>query len=109
MEGLKIAIDNIDEVVHIIRSSASTDDARVNLMERFGLSKLQANAILDMKLSRLTGLERDKIIAELEELYKKIEWYKEILANESVLFGVIKDAWTSSRSKGVRTVLKSWP
>ena len=99
LEGLKIAIDNIDEVVHIIRSSASTDDARVNLMDRFGLSKLQANAILDMKLSRLTGLERDKIIAELEELYKKIEWYKEILANEHVLFGVIKDELKEIKEK----------
>ena len=99
LEGLKIAIDNIDEVVHIIRSSASTDDARINLMDRFGLSKLQANAILDMKLSRLTGLERDKIIAELEELYKKIEWYKEILANESVLFGVIKDELKEIKEK----------
>jgi DNA gyrase subunit A len=99
LEGLKIAIDNIDEVVRIIRSSASTDDARVNLMERFGLSKLQANAILDMKLSRLTGLERDKIIAELEELYKKIEWYKEILANEHVLFGVIKDELKEIKEK----------
>ncbi|MBQ3367412.1 DNA gyrase subunit A [bacterium] len=99
LEGLKIAIDNIDEVVHIIRSSASTDDARINLMDRFGLSKLQANAILDMKLSRLTGLERDKIIAELEELYKKIEWYKEILANEHVLFGVIKDELKEIKEK----------
>ena len=99
LEGLKIAIDNIDEVVHIIRSSASTDDARVNLMDRFGLSKLQANAILDMKLSRLTGLERDKIIAELEELYKKIEWYKEILANEHVLLGVIKDELNEIKEK----------
>ncbi len=99
LEGLKIAIDNIDEVVHIIRSSASTDDARARLMERFELSKLQANAILDMKLSRLTGLERDKIIAELEELYKKIEWYKEILANESVLFSVIKDELKEIKEK----------
>ncbi|MGI6394989.1 MAG: DNA gyrase subunit A [bacterium] len=90
LEGLKRAIDNIDEVIEIIRSSASTDDARNSLMSRFAFSRQQAVAILEMRLSRLTGLERDKIIAEYEELLKKIAWFKEILTNESTLMGVIK-------------------
>jgi len=90
LEGLKRAIDNIDEVIEIIRNSASTDDARNSLMSRFAFSRPQAVSILEMKLSRLTGLERDKIVSEYEELLKKISWYKEILTNESTLFGVIK-------------------
>jgi DNA gyrase subunit A len=90
LEGLKRAIDNIDEVIEIIRGSASSDDARNSLMSRFAFSRPQAVSILEMKLSRLTGLERDKIVSEYEELLKKISWYKEILTNDSTLMGVIK-------------------
>ncbi len=99
LEGLKKAIDNIDEVIEIIRGSASTDDARNRLMSRFSFSRVQAAAILEMKLSRLTGLERDKIVAEYEELIKKIAWYNKILSNESTLMGVIKDELKEIREK----------
>ncbi len=91
LEGLKRALDNIDEIVELIKSSASTEDARNLLMSRFSFSRAQAVSILEMKLSRLTGLERDKIVSEYEELLKKISWYNEILNNESTLLGVIKD------------------
>jgi len=99
LDGLKKAIDNIDEVIAIIRGSASTDDARNRLMSRFAFSRPQAVAILEMKLSRLTGLERDKIVAELEELLKKIAWYNQILADESTLMGVIKDELKEIKEK----------
>ena len=91
LEGLKIALDHIDEVIKIIRASASSEEARNGLMSAFDLSFEQAKSILEMKLSRLTGLERDKILAELAELTKKIAWYTKILADEGVLFGVIKE------------------
>ncbi len=90
LEGLKRALDHIDEVIEIIRGSSSTDEARQRLMSRFAFSHEQAKSILDMKLSRLTGLERDKIINELEELHKKISWFKLILSDEGTLYGVIK-------------------
>lgn len=90
LEGLRRAIDHIDEVIAIIRGSSSTEDARVQLMTRFSFSRPQAVSILEMKLSRLTGLERDKIESEFNELLKKITWYKEILANDKTLMGVIK-------------------
>lgn len=90
LEGLKIAVDNIDEVVSIIRGSKSEPEAKLNLMNRFGLDDEQAQAIVDMRLGRLTGLERDKIENELQELYAKINEYKEILANDSLLYGIIK-------------------
>ena len=90
LEGLKKALDIIDKVIAVIRKSPSTDEARESLMGKFGFSKAQASAILDMKLSRLTGLEREKIEAELAELHKKIKWYNEILANEKTLLSVIK-------------------
>ncbi|HDT11832.1 MAG TPA: DNA gyrase subunit A, partial [bacterium] len=89
LEGLKRALDNIDEVIEIIKGSGSTEDARNRLMSRFSFSRPQAVSILEMKLSKLTGLERDKIIAEYEELLKKIAWYKEILGNEKTLMDVI--------------------
>ena len=76
LEGLRIAIDNIDEVVHIIRSSASPDEAKTRLGERFGLDDIQARAILDMRLQRLTGLQREEIETEYNGLLKNISWYK---------------------------------
>lgn len=88
MEGLKIACDNIDEVVHIIRTSY--DDAKERLMERFGLSAIQAQAILDMRLGRLQGLEVDKIIAELKELHRLIDEYTAILADESKVLAIVR-------------------
>ncbi|MGE4503714.1 MAG: DNA gyrase subunit A [Desulfovibrionaceae bacterium] len=91
LEGLKIAVDNIDEVVRIIRASAGPLEAKAALMERFSLSEIQAQAILDMRLQRLTGLEREKLQAEYEELMKLIAYLKSILENEEVLKGVIRD------------------
>jgi len=89
LEGLKRALDHIDEIIKLIKASTSTEDARNSLMSTFSFSRPQAVSILEMKLSRLTGLERDKIIAEYEELLKKITWFNEILSNESTLLGVI--------------------
>jgi len=87
LEGLRIAVDNIDEVIHIIRTSY--DDARERLMQRFSLSEVQAQAILDMQLKRLQGLERDKIENEYSELLKKVEYYKELLSNAEMLDDVL--------------------
>lgn len=89
LEGLRIALDNIDEIIKVIRASYS--DARERLMETFGLSEIQAQAILEMQLRRLQGLERKKIEEEYAELMEKIAYYKELLANEKMLMGVIKD------------------
>ncbi len=91
LEGLKIALDNLDAVVKIIRQSTSRDDARDQLMKRFGLSEVQSNAILDMRLYQLTGLERDKLEAEYLELIKLISYLRDLLANSSKLFALIKD------------------
>ncbi|AWV91299.1 DNA gyrase subunit A [Bradymonas sediminis] len=91
LEGLKIALDNLDEVIALIRASASPAEAHAGLMEKFALSELQADAILRMRLQKLTGLERDKILAELAELRATIEYLKSILGDESVLMGVIRD------------------
>ena len=90
LQGLLIALDNIDEVIKIIRGSANVAEAMSQLIERFGLSEIQARAIVDMRLRALTGLEREKIENEYAELMKKIEEYKAILANEKLLLGVIK-------------------
>ncbi|MCD7884102.1 MAG: DNA gyrase subunit A [Lachnospiraceae bacterium] len=90
LEGLLIALDNIDEVIRIIRGSQNTQAAKAGLMERFGLSDAQAQAIVDMRLRALTGLEREKLEAEYKELMQKIEEYKAILADEKMLLGVIK-------------------
>ncbi len=97
LEGLRIAIDNIDEVIHIIRTSY--DNAKERLMERFGFSELQAQAILEMQLRRLQGLEHEKIDAEYRELQEKIAYYKTILADEKLLLGVIKDEISAVREK----------
>ena len=90
LQGLLIALDNIDEVIKIIRGSANTPAAKAGLIERFGLSDAQAQAIVDMRLRTLTGLEREKIESEYQELLKKIEEYRAILADENLLLGVIK-------------------
>ena len=97
LEGLLIALDNIDEVIKVIRSSYN--DAKEKLMVRFGLSEIQAQAILDMRLARLQGLEREKIENEHNELMQKIAYYKSILADEHKLMGVIKDELTEIKQK----------
>jgi len=99
LEGLRIALDNIDEVVSIIRASKNAIEARERLMERFGLSERQAQAILDMRLQRLTNLERQKLIDEYNELIKLIEYLRSILENEEVLRGVIRDEITEIKDK----------
>ncbi len=90
LQGLLIALDNIDEVISIIRSSANTAQAKERLIERFGLTEVQAQAIVDMRLRALTGLEREKLEQEHAELLKKIEEYKAILGDKKILLGVIR-------------------
>jgi len=99
LRGLIIAIDNLDAVIELIRSSKTPEDAREGLISNFGLDEIQARAILDLRLQRLTGLERDKIHAEYEELTKYIDWLKEILANESIRMGIIKDELFEIKAK----------
>lgn len=91
LEGLKIALENIDEVIKIIKSSSNVVIARNSLMDRFKLSEIQAQAILDMRLQKLTSLETQKIIEELEELLKLIEYYKDLLANEYKILNLVKE------------------
>lgn len=91
LEGLRIALDHIDEVIKLIRSSRTVDIAREGLMTQFGLSEKQSQAILDMRLQRLTGLERDKIENEYQELMKMIAYYKELLADEKKIMGVVRE------------------
>lgn len=97
LEGLRIALDNIDEIIKIIRSSYN--DAKERLMERFGLSEIQSQAILDMQLRRLQGLEKEKIENEYQELLKKIAYYNELLADEVKLMGVVKDELLEIKDK----------
>ena len=97
LQGLLIAEDNIDEVIRTIRESY--DNAKERLMERFSLSEIQAQVVLDMQLKRLQGLEREKLEAEYEELEKRIEYYRELLANEEMLKGVLKDELIAIRDK----------
>lgn len=97
LEGLRIAISNIDEVIRIIRTSY--DDAKERLMERFGLSEIQAQAILEMQLRRLQGLEHEKIDAEYKDLQEKIAYYKSLLADEAKLLGVIRDEMQDIKNK----------
>ncbi len=99
LEGLKIALDNIDEVIKVIRASKDTPDAKEALMSKFGLSEVQSAAILDMKLNRLTGLERDKIDAELAELQLEIERLSAILKSETLLDKIIREELTEIREK----------
>ncbi len=91
LRGLKIALDNIDAVVQLIKSSKSGQDAKDKLIAEFTLSEIQAQAILEMRLQRLTALEVDKLIAELSELVEKIKWYKQVLADEQLVLNIIKD------------------
>ena len=97
LQGLLIAEDNIDEVIRTIRESY--DNAKERLMERFSLSEIQAQVVLDMQLKRLQGLEREKLEAEYKELEKRIEYYRELLANEEMLKGVLKDELIAIRDK----------
>ena len=97
LEGLIIALDNIDEVIATIRSAYN--DAKEKLMVRFGLSEIQAQAILDMRLAKLQGLEREKIQAEYDELQKKIAYYKSLLADDKKLMGVIRDELIEIKEK----------
>jgi len=99
LEGLLIAIDHLDEVIRIIRESESPDVARDELMNKFTLSEIQARAILDMRLRTLTGLERDKIKAEYEELMKTINYLKEVLSNEVLRYKIIRDELVDVRER----------
>ncbi|WP_406547934.1 DNA gyrase subunit A [Clostridium ljungdahlii] len=99
LEGLKIALDHIDEVIHLIRSSKTAENARNGLMSEFSLSEKQAQAILDMRLQRLTGLEREKIENEYNELMETIKHLKEILENKELLLKIIKDELIEIRDK----------
>lgn len=99
LEGLKIALDNIDAVIKLIRGSQSDDEAREGLMKNFGLSEVQANAILEMRLRRLTGLEREKIENELNDLLKLIEELKGILASDEKVLEVIKNELLEIKDK----------
>jgi len=99
LDGLKIALDNIDKVISIIRTSKTTEIAKNTLMESFSLSEKQAQSILEMRLRRLTGLERERIEEELNELLKQIEYLKSILASDEKLLGVIKDELLEIKNK----------
>lgn len=110
LEGLRLAIDHIDEVVALIRAAENPDAARAALMERFSFSEAQARAILDMRLQRLTGLQRDELLHEYKDLLQKIEFYKSILENPEVLRGEMKreiaeirDAFATPRRTEVLT------
>ncbi len=99
LEGLIIAVDNIDEVIKLIRGSKNPEEARSGLMERFNLSQIQARAILDMRLQKLTGLEIDKLRAEYDEIMETIARLKEILSNESLRYQIIKDELIEIKEK----------
>lgn len=99
LEGLLIAVDNIDEVIRIIRSAKTPDEAKAGLMERFSLSEVQASAIIDMRLRVLTGLERDKLKAEYDELCKQIEYFKEVLGSYALQMKIVKDELIELRDK----------
>ena len=99
LEGLLLAVDNIDEVIRIIRAAKTPDEAKIGLIERFSLSEVQAAAIIDMRLRALTGLERDKLKAEYDELCKWIEYLKEVLVNTELQMKIIKDEMIELREK----------
>jgi DNA gyrase subunit A len=99
LEGLKIAIDNLDEVIRIIRGSKTEALAKQGLMERFSFSDKQAQAIVDMRLGRLTGMEREKLEAELREVLAKIEYYKAVLADENLLLNIIREELNEIKTK----------
>ena len=99
LNGLKIALDHIDEVIKIIKESSTDQVAKTTLMSRFGLSEIQADSILELKLRRLTGLERGKIEDELKDLLEKIEYYNRVLSSEEMVLGIVKDELTEIRDK----------
>jgi DNA gyrase subunit A len=99
LEGLLKALDHIDEVIALIRGSRTPDEAREGLMEKFGFSELQARAILDMRLQRLVGLEREKLRAEFDELMKMIEYYKSVLSDKVLRMQIIKDELLEVKEK----------
>ena len=99
LEGLKIALDHLDEVIKLIRGSKTDEDAKAGLMSRFGLTEIQADAILEMKLRRLTGLERDKIENELDELLARIAELKAILASDEKILAIIKEELLEIKDK----------
>lgn len=99
LEGLKIAISNLDEVVELIRSSANPAEAKAELIKRFELSELQAQTILDMRLQRLTGMERDKIVSEYNEILQKIAWFNKILGDDAVVMQIIRDEFEQIREE----------
>lgn len=94
LEGLKIAITNLDEVVELIKKSANPLEARLGLIARFSLTEIQAQSILEMRLHRLTGLEREKIVSEFEELMRQITWFKQVLADQHLVMKIIRDEFT---------------
>ena len=99
LEGLKVALDNLDEVINLIRSSKTPADAKEGLMERFKLSEKQAQAILDMRLQTLTGLQREKIEDEYKELLEKIKYFKEVLSSETLVFQIVKEELLEIKSR----------
>jgi DNA gyrase subunit A len=99
VEGLRIAIDHIDEVISIIRSSKTEEQAKERLTERFAFSERQAQHIVDMRLGRLTGLEREKLESEFKELCSRIDYFKRVLAEEKLLLGIIKEEMAEIRSR----------
>ena len=99
LEGLLIALDNLDAVISLIRGSKTPDEARDGLIEKFSLSEIQARAILDMRLQRLTGLERDKIKEEFDAMMKTIDGLKELLNNESMRMEMIKSELLEIKEK----------
>lgn len=99
LKGLLIALDHIDEVIRIIRSSKSDSEAKIRLIEAFELTEVQVQAILDMRLRRLTSLERDKIMSEYEELLKTIDYLTQVLGSESMVLGIIKEELLEIKEK----------
>ncbi|HHL35382.1 MAG TPA: DNA gyrase subunit A [Desulfobulbaceae bacterium] len=97
LEGLKIAISNLDEVVALIRGSANPAEAKAGLISRFELSEIQAQTILDMRLQRLTGLERDKIVKDYEEIIKRIEWLKSVLGDDALVVQIVREEFEKIR------------
>lgn len=97
LEGLKIAISNLDAVVALIRASANPEEAKQGLMNRFALSEIQAQTILDMRLQRLTGLEREKIVRDYEEILGKIKWYREVLGDDALLLQIVREEFEKIR------------
>ena len=99
LEGYKIALDNLDDFIQIIRDARTDVEAKTKLIEKYGLSEVQAEAILELKLRRLTGLEREKIEAELKDLLEKIEYYKDILSSEAKVLAIVKQELLEIKDK----------